>query len=47
MYVKAGGVTAKIITGNIPVANGVIHVIDEMLGFVYKTAFEQINEDAR
>ena len=43
--VSSGGVTAQIIRGNITVENGVIHIIDRMLGFIYNTAIEQIGED--
>ena len=45
--VSSGGVTAQIIRGNITLANGVLHVIDRMLGFVYNTAIEQIGQDAK
>ena len=44
--VTSGGVSAMIERGNITVANGVIHIIDRMLGFVYNTAIEQIDHDA-
>ncbi|XP_059170400.1 uncharacterized protein LOC131951947 [Physella acuta] len=50
MYVtgalKGGGtVTAKLNPGNRTVLNGVVHQIDAMLGFVYKTAIEEIQID--
>ena len=44
--VSSGGVTAEIIQGNITLNNGVLHIIDRMLGFVYNTAIEQIGQDA-
>ena len=44
--VSSGGVTAEIIQGNITLNNGVLHIIDGMLGFVYNTALEQIEQDA-
>ena len=47
VYVSGGGVTARLTTGNIRVDNGVIHVTDKMLGFIYQTALEHIQEDAR
>ncbi|XP_059151259.1 uncharacterized protein LOC131937672 isoform X2 [Physella acuta] len=43
---KGGGtVTAKLNPGNRTVLNGVVHQIDAMLGFVYKTAIEEIEID--
>ena len=36
-----------ITTANIRATNGVIHVTNKMLGFIYQTALEQIQEDAR
>jgi len=41
--VRSGGVTAEIVRGNITVDNGVIHFIDRMLGFVYYSVRESIN----
>ncbi|XP_059170401.1 fasciclin-1-like [Physella acuta] len=38
-------VTAKLNPGNRTVLNGVVHQIDAMLGFVYKTAIEEIQND--
>ncbi|XP_059170403.1 uncharacterized protein LOC131951951, partial [Physella acuta] len=38
-------VTAKLNPGNRTVLNGVVHQIDAMLGFVYKTAIEEIQID--
>ena len=46
VLVSSGGVTAQITRGDITMGNGVIHIIDRMLGFVYNTAVEQIAEDA-
>ena len=45
--VSSGDVTAQIVRGNITVANGVIHVIDRLLGFVYNSALEQIQQDTQ
>ncbi|XP_052261355.1 uncharacterized protein LOC127865553 isoform X1 [Dreissena polymorpha] len=44
MLVRSGGVTAQITQGNITVQNGVIHLIDRMLGYVYFNVREQIND---
>ncbi|XP_055873248.1 fasciclin-1-like [Biomphalaria glabrata] len=38
-------VTAKLNPANITVMNGVVHQIDNILGFVYKTAIEEISID--
>ncbi|GFO21575.1 fasciclin-1 [Plakobranchus ocellatus] len=39
-------VTARISPANITVLNGVVHHIDQVLGFVYKTVLEEISSDA-
>ena len=38
-------VTARINSANITALNGVVHHIDQVLGFVYKTVFEEISLD--
>jgi hypothetical protein len=43
--VGGGTVTARINPANITVLNGVVHQIDQILGFVYMTAMEQIAID--
>ncbi|CAG2195704.1 unnamed protein product [Mytilus edulis] len=45
-YVNSGGVTSAITLGNITVNNGVIHVCDRLLGFIYNTVRQQISEDS-
>ncbi|XP_078329328.1 fasciclin-1-like isoform X2 [Crassostrea virginica] len=42
VYVNSDGVSAAIIEGNITVSNGVVHVVDQLLGFVYNNIREQI-----
>jgi len=46
VYVNSGGVTSEITMGNITVNNGVIHVCDTLLGYVYNTVRQQITEDS-
>jgi hypothetical protein len=46
VYVSSGGVTSEITMGNITVNNGVIHVCDTLLGYVYYTVRQQIAEDS-
>ena len=46
VYVNSGGVTSEITMGNITVNNGVIHVCDTLLGYVYNTVHQQIAEDS-
>ncbi|XP_052083863.1 fasciclin-1-like [Mytilus californianus] len=46
VYVNSGGVTSAITMGNITVNNGVIHVCDRLLGFIYNTVRQQISEDS-
>jgi Fasciclin domain len=45
VYVSNNCVQAKITQGNITALNGVIHMIDHILGFVYLDAFTQIQRD--
>ncbi|KAL5019551.1 hypothetical protein ScPMuIL_002443 [Solemya velum] len=47
IFVYSGGVSAEIVYGNITVNNGVIHVVDTLLGFIYYTCLEQIEKDAK
>ena len=46
VYVNSGGVTSEITMGNITVNNGVIHVCDTLLGYIYNTVRQQIAEDS-
>ena len=48
VYVSNNCAQGKIIQGqsNITAANGVIHMIDGMLGFVFTDAFEEIERDS-
>ncbi|XP_014771688.1 periostin [Octopus bimaculoides] len=43
--VFSGDSTANIIIGNISVSNGVIHVVDRMLGYVFNSVMEEIRND--
>ncbi|EZA61917.1 Fasciclin-1 [Ooceraea biroi] len=43
--VEGGGVNATIITANIAATNGVIHIIDRLLGVPYTTVFEKLRTD--
>mgnify|MGYP003691386647 CR=1 FL=1 len=45
--VSSEGVTASIVEGDIPVANGVVHVVDQLLGFVYNNVREQIQVESK
>ncbi|XP_061190366.1 uncharacterized protein LOC133198263 [Saccostrea echinata] len=45
VYVNSDGVSAAIIEGNITVSNGVVHVVDQLLGFVYNNVREQIQRE--
>ncbi|XP_048748872.2 uncharacterized protein LOC125661046 isoform X1 [Ostrea edulis] len=45
VYVNSDGVSAAIIEGNITVSNGVVHVVDQLLGFVYNNIREQIQQE--
>ncbi|XP_061190363.1 uncharacterized protein LOC133198258 [Saccostrea echinata] len=45
VYVNSDGVSAAIIEGNITVTNGVVHVVDQLLGFVYNNVREQILQE--
>ena len=42
VYVMNGGIHARVIRPNIPTVNGVIHVIDNLLRYVYQNALESI-----
>ncbi|CAG2215853.1 unnamed protein product [Mytilus edulis] len=46
LYVNSGGVTSAITLGNITVNNGVIHVCDRLLGFIYNTVRQIYQEDS-
>lgn len=46
MYVNSDGVSAAIIEGNITVSNGVVHIVDQLLGFVYNNIREQIQQES-
>lgn len=46
VYVNSDGVSAAIIEGNITVSNGVVHVVDQLLGFVYNNIREQIQQES-
>ncbi|XP_022312175.2 uncharacterized protein LOC111117369 isoform X1 [Crassostrea virginica] len=43
VYIQNNRVRARVTVPNIPVANGVVHVIDNMLCFIYKTVFIETN----
>lgn len=43
VFVQSNRIRAKITFPNIPVANGVVHVIDHILYFIYKTVFVETN----
>ncbi|XP_056003314.1 fasciclin-1-like isoform X2 [Ostrea edulis] len=43
VYVQNNRIRATIVVSNIPVANGVVHVIDHILYFIYKTVFIKTN----
>ncbi|XP_061190847.1 uncharacterized protein LOC133198963 [Saccostrea echinata] len=45
VYVNSGGVSADITEGNVTVTNGVVHVVDQLLGFVYNNIREQIQRE--
>ncbi|KAK3094568.1 hypothetical protein FSP39_003488 [Pinctada imbricata] len=45
--VNSFGVSAEIKRGNITVENGVLHIVDQLLGFVYNNIREQITVDGR
>lgn len=44
---RRGSVWAKVIQPNIPVSNGVVHVIDNVLGVVTNTIDQILNMDER
>ncbi|GAB1606581.1 transforming growth factor-beta-induced protein ig-h3-like [Argonauta hians] len=43
--VISGESTANIVLGNLTVGNGVVHVVDKLLGYVFNTVMEQIRND--
>lgn len=43
LYVSSNKVRAKIIQANIPVSNGVIHVLDDLLFFIYRNMKQKID----
>ncbi|XP_050456093.1 fasciclin-1 isoform X2 [Cataglyphis hispanica] len=43
--VEGGGVNATIITANIAATNGIIHIIDRLLGVPYTTVFDKLRTD--
>ncbi|XP_031368995.1 fasciclin-1 isoform X4 [Apis dorsata] len=45
MTVEGGGVNATIITANIAATNGLIHIIDRVLGVPYTTVLEKLKTD--
>lgn len=42
---RKGAVWAKIVTPNIPVDNGVVHIIDQVMGVVSETIDQMIQQD--
>ncbi|XP_033725389.1 fasciclin-1-like [Pecten maximus] len=46
VYVNSEGVDAAIVQGNITVYNGVVHVVDQLLGYVYHSVRETITQDS-
>ena len=45
VYVSNNCVQAKITKANMTMLNGVVHMIDNLLGFVYMDAYTQIRMD--
>lgn len=45
MTVEGGGVNATIITANIAATNGMIHIIDRVLGIPYTTVLDKLKSD--
>ena len=43
--VEGGGVNATVVTGNIAATNGIIHIIDRVLGVPYTTVLEKLRTD--
>jgi uncharacterized surface protein with fasciclin (FAS1) repeats len=43
--VEGGGVNATIITANIGATNGIIHIIDRVLGVPYTTLLDKLKTD--
>ncbi|XP_062597812.1 uncharacterized protein LOC134259226 isoform X2 [Saccostrea cucullata] len=46
VYVYSGGSGAAIMEGNITLSNGVVHVVDQLLGLVYNTIRDQIQKES-
>ena len=44
---RRGAVWAKIVQANIPVQNGVVHIIDSVLGVVSNSIDQLLNENPR
>ncbi|XP_046835793.1 fasciclin-1 isoform X1 [Vespa velutina] len=43
--VEGGGVNATVVTANIAATNGIIHIIDRVLGVPYTTVFDKLRTD--
>lgn len=43
--VEGGGVNATVVTANIAATNGLIHIIDRVLGVPYTTVLEKLKTD--
>lgn len=43
--VEGGGVNATVITANIAATNGIIHIIDRVLGVPYTTVLDKLRTD--
>lgn len=43
--VEGGGVNATVITANIAATNGIIHIIDHVLGIPYTTVLDKLRTD--
>lgn len=43
--VEGGGVNATVITANIAATNGIIHIIDRVLGIPYTTVLDKLRTD--
>lgn len=42
-FVSNRNIEAKVIRGNIPVSNGVIHVLDDVIYFDYQSVIEELD----
>lgn len=45
MTVEGGGVNATVVTANIAATNGLIHIIDRVLGVPYTNVLEKLRTD--